>query len=68
MGLYDNVSIGKTDGAYTSVARALQDENSADAKEWAEQKSAAKNKVKTGATVGALGVVGSDVGNMVLNK
>lgn len=67
-GLYDDVGIGKTDGAYTSVARALTDENGADAAEWAQQTDDTKSQIKTGATVAAVGAVGSAVANLVANK
>ncbi|MDO4423665.1 MAG: hypothetical protein Q4C08_02605, partial [Pseudomonadota bacterium] len=36
-GLYDDVAIGKTSGAFTSLARALQDPTGEDAKAWAAQ-------------------------------
>ena len=67
-GLYDNVSLGKTDGAYTSVARALMDETSADAAEWAKQKSDTASKLKTGATVAGIGAAGSLVANLAVNS
>ena len=71
-GLYDNVALGKNGGAYTSLSRALTDENSKDAAQWAEQKSGAQNKTKTGAIIGgagvAVGVVGNVVEDAVYNK
>ena len=67
-GLYENESIGKTDGVYTSVSRALTDENSEDASEWASQKEAVNEKIKVGATVGGVGLVGGAVGNLIINK
>ena len=67
-GLYDNVSLGKTDGAYTSVARALMDETSADAAEWAKQKSDTASKLKTGATVAGIGAAGSLIANLAVNS
>ena len=67
-GLYDNVSLGKTDGAYTSVARALMDETSADAAEWAKQKSDTASKLKTGAIVAGVGAAGSLVANLAVNS
>ena len=67
-GLYDDVSIGKTSGAFTSLARALQDPNGADAAAWAEQKSTSEKKLKTGATIAGIGAVGGAVGNLLINK
>lgn len=67
-GLYENESIGKTDGVYTSVSRALTDENSEDASEWASQKEAVNEKIKVGATVGGVGLGGGAVGNLIINK
>jgi hypothetical protein len=67
MGLYDNVSIGKTDGAFTSVARALQDENSQDATDWNQQKADVQQKIKTGAIVGGAGIGATAVGNVIMN-
>lgn len=67
-GLYNNVSVGKTSGAFTSLSRALMDENSADAAKWAEQKNSAKSKTKTGATVAGVGALGGAVGNLIINK
>lgn len=67
-GLYDDVAVGKTGGAYTSVARALMDENSADAAAWAAQKKETADKKKQGMTLAAVGAIGSAVGNIVLNR
>ncbi len=67
MGLYNNASIGKSAGAFTSLSRALMDENSADATAWAEQKSDTVNKVKTGAIVGGTGAAGGAIGNILIN-
>ena len=67
-GLYDNQSIGKVDGAFTSLARALADPNGADAAEWAAQKDATAKKLKTGAIVAGIGIVGSAVGNAIINR
>ena len=67
-GLYDDVSIGKTSGAFTSLARALQEPNGADAAAWAEQKSTSEKKLKTGATIAGIGAVGGAVGNLLINK
>lgn len=67
-GLYDDVSLGKTDGAYTSLYRALTDSNSADAAEWAEQKSDTASQLKTGATLLGVGAVASVAGNLLINR
>lgn len=66
-GLYDDVSIGTQKGAFTSLSRALLDENSDDAKAWAEQTSAAHKQKNTGLTVAAAGAIGGMVGNIVIN-
>lgn len=68
MGLYDNESLGKTDGAYTSLYRALTDETSADAAEWADQKSKTKTKLNTGIGLVGAGIVGSAAINLIGNK
>ena len=67
-GLYDDVSTGITSGAYASLARALQNPDGEDAKKWAEQKEENAKKIKTGATVGGIGVIGGAVGNVIINK
>lgn len=67
-GLYDNVSIGKTDGAFTSLARALMDKNSEDAKKWDEQKAKTAKGQKTGGILTATGVVGGAAGNLLINS
>ncbi len=66
-GLYDDVSIGTQKGAFTSLSRALLDENSADAAEWQEQTQSAKNKTKTGAITAGVGAGGSAIGNLIIN-
>ncbi len=63
-GLYDNAALGNTGGKYTSIYRALTDENSADAKAWQEQKDASAKKVKTGLTVAGIGAAVGVVGNI----
>lgn len=65
-GLYDNESIG-IDGAYTSLSRALMDENSADAAAWAAQKSETASKLKTGAIVAGAGALVGVVGDILIN-
>ena len=67
-GLYDDVAIGKTSGAFTSLARALQNPDGPDAAAWAAQKSDTANKLKTGATIAGIGAVGGAVGNLLINK
>lgn len=67
-GLYDNAAIGVTDGAYTSLSRALSDPTGADAAEWAAQKSDTASQLKTGAIVGGVGVVGGAVGDVLINN
>ena len=66
-GLYDNVSVGITDGTYTSISRALTNPTGDDANEWANQKSATSQKIETGGIVGGIGVIGGAVGNVVEN-
>ena len=66
-GLYDDVSTGKTSGAYTSLSRALLDETGTDATAWEQQKSDTKQKISTGGTVGGIGAVGGLVGNLIIN-
>ena len=67
-GLYDNAATGITDGAYTSLARALSDPTGADAAEWAAQKSDTSSQLKTGAIVGGAGVAGGAVGDVLINN
>ena len=67
-GLYDDISVGKTSGVYTSLSRALSDPNGADAAAWAAQKEESSKKVTTGATVGGVGAAGGAIGNLIINK
>lgn len=67
-GLYDNAATGKTDGAFTSLSRALSDETSADAQAWAQQKADTANKLKTGAIVAGIGVMGGTIANQTVNS
>ena len=67
-GLYDNAATGITDGAYTSLSRALSDPTGADAAEWAAQKSDTLSQLKTGAIVGGAGVAGGAVGDVLINN
>ena len=66
-GLYDNESLGKTDGAYTSLARALSDPNSTDAAEWAAQRADTQQQLKTGAITAGAGALVGIVGNVLTN-
>ncbi len=66
-GLYDDVSIGTQKGAFTSLSRALLDENSADAAEWQAMKDKTAKKLKTGAIVAGVGAVGTLAGNLAIN-
>ena len=65
-GLYDDVSLGRADGAFTSIARALSDEASDDAAEWAAQKADTKKKLKTGAIVAGVGAAVGIAGNIAV--
>lgn len=67
-GLYDNAATGKTTGAFTSLSRALDDETSADAQAWAQQKADTARKLKTGAIVAGVGAVGSAIANLAVNS
>jgi hypothetical protein len=64
-GLYDDVSTGKTKGVYASLARALSDPNSEDAKIWAAQREESAEKKKTGAITAGTGAGASLVGNII---
>lgn len=68
MGLYDDVSLGRTDGAYTSLSRALSDSTGADAAEWAQQRADTSSQLKTGAIVAGVGIVGGVVGDLLINR
>ena len=67
-GLYDNAATGKTNGAFTSLSRALSDETSADAQAWAQQKADTASKLKTGTIVAGVGAVGSAIANLAVNS
>lgn len=67
-GLYDNAATGKTDGAFTSLSRALGDETGADAQAWAQQKTDTANKLKTGVIVAGIGVMGGTIANQTVNS
>lgn len=67
-GLYDNEGTGITDGAFTSLSRAMMDETSADAAEWAAQKADTSSQLKTGAIVAGAGALVGVVGNVLINE
>ena len=67
-GLYDDISTGKSDGAFTSLSAALMLPSGTDATEWAAEKEASSEKIKTGAIVAGVGAVASIAGNLILNK
>ena len=67
-GLYEDVSVGTSSGAYTSLSRALQNPDGEDAKKWAAQAEENAKKVKNGATVGGAGIAGGAIGNLILNQ
>ena len=67
-GLYDDIAIGKTSGAYTSLARAIMDPTGADAIAWAAQKSDSADKLKSGAITAGIGALGSLAGNLAINS
>ena len=66
-GLYQNSNIGKTGGAYTSLARAMTDKEGEDATAWAEQKQDSKTKLWAGVAAAGVGVVGGAVVNYLIN-
>ena len=65
-GLYDDASLGRVDGAFTSIARALSDEANDDAAQWAAQKADTKNKLKTGAITAGVGSAVGIAGNIAI--
>lgn len=67
-GLYDNASVGKTSGAFTSLARALTDETSADAIAWVSQKEETAEKLKSGLVTAGIGAAGSLTANLIWNR
>lgn len=66
-GLYDDEELEPRTGAYASLARALSDPNSEDAKMWAAQREKTAENLKTGATVAGIGAVGGLVANLAIN-
>lgn len=67
-GLYDDVGLGKTNGAYTSLAAALSDPNSAAAAAWAEQKADTAQKLETGLITAGIGAAVGIAGNLAINE
>ena len=67
-GLYDDVGLGKTGGAYTSLATALSDSTSADAAAWAAQKADTAQQLKTGLITAGVGAAVGIVGNLAINE
>lgn len=67
-GLYDDENLTRSDGVYTSLARALTDASSKDAADWEAQKQEAQDKIKKGATIAAVGAVGSLLANLAFNS
>ena len=66
-GLYDDENIGITSGAYESLYRAQMLGSETDQAKIDAQAKEAKNRVIAGAVVGGVGVVGSIVGNSLIN-
>lgn len=66
-GLYDNESLGKADGVYTSLSRALLDDNGTDAAEWNAEKERLDKKIKDSATAIAVTAVASIAANLMIN-
>ena len=67
-GLYKNAATGNTGGKYTSLSRALLDENSEDAAEWAAEKDKTKKRLIIGASVATAGLAVGAVGDKLVDK
>lgn len=67
-GLYDDAGVGRSDGGYTSLSRALTDKDSADAQAWLQQKSDTGKKVKVGVGIAGAGIVGGIAGDILINS
>ncbi|MDW2994640.1 MAG: hypothetical protein R8N24_01260 [Alphaproteobacteria bacterium] len=63
-GLYDDVSVGGTSGAYASLARALMNPNGTDAAAWAEQTEKTSKNITTGAITAGAGAGVSMIGDL----
>ena len=66
-GLYDDESIGITNGNYASLYRAQMLSSEADQQKIDDAASKSKNRVIAGAVVGGVGVVGGILGNSLIN-
>ena len=66
--LYKYSSVGKTDGAFTSLSRALTDSEGEDAAAWNAQKEETAKKLKTGAIAAGAGIIGGIAGDYLINK
>lgn len=66
-GLYDDVSIGTQKGAFTSLSRALLDENSADAAELSQMYHDTLQKRQTGTALLVGGAVATIAGDLAIN-
>lgn len=66
-GLYDDVGTGIVSGAYTSIARALQNPEGEDAAAWAAAREKTQEQKKTGAIVAASGIAAGIIGNLAIN-
>lgn len=67
-GLYTYEAVEKVDGHYTSLSKAILDEESEDAKEWEDQKSKSKKRVIGGAIAAGVGTAGSLVNSQIIDK
>ena len=65
--LYKYSSVGKTDGAFTSLSRALTDNEGEDAAAWNAQKEETAQKVKTGTIAAGGGILGGVAGDAAIN-
>lgn len=67
-GLYDDVSTGKVDGSFASIAAALTNPNSAAAAAWNEQQAETAQQLKTGAITAGVGALVGIAGNLAINE
>lgn len=67
-GLYDDVGIGKTGGAFASVYAAITNPTGEDAKRWNTQREESKKRENTGKTMAIAGAAVSGVANVLINK
>ena len=66
-GLYQYASVGKTGGAYISLARALSNPESTDATAWNTQKTETAENLEKGKNMAKIGLITTAVANYVLN-